>query len=119
MLGLAVETDRTWVARASADVARVLVDHAHCEMKAASNALSLSARCLGFPRVTMAMVDVAKEELEHYRRVLVSKYVDGCSFFDIAAERGCSAKAAESMVQRAKQAFARVLRVLSGGRYVP
>jgi RNA polymerase sigma-70 factor (ECF subfamily) len=51
---------------------------------------------------------------ERYRGLLVGKYVDGLSFAEIAAQRGCSPKAAESMVQRAKVAFARVLRVVSG-----
>jgi tRNA-(ms[2]io[6]A)-hydroxylase len=65
-----VATDPAWVERASADIARVLVDHAHCEMKAASNALSLSVRCVGHASVTRALVEIAEEELRHFRRVL-------------------------------------------------
>jgi RNA polymerase sigma-70 factor (ECF subfamily) len=49
---------------------------------------------------------------EHYKRVLLSKYVDERTFVEIGAEEECSAKAAESMVQRAKRAFARVLDVM-------
>lgn len=70
MLGLRNETDPRWVDRALSDLPRLLVDHAHCEMKAASNALSLSARCLGHPAVTRALVELAEEELRHLRRVL-------------------------------------------------
>ncbi|NUP11313.1 MAG: tRNA-(ms[2]io[6]A)-hydroxylase [Polyangiaceae bacterium] len=70
MLGLQVETNPKWVAAASSHVARVLVDHAHCEMKAATNALSLSARCMLHPKVARALVDLAEEELRHFRRVL-------------------------------------------------
>src|SRR5690348_5228576 len=39
-------------------------------MKAASNALSLSARALGHPRVTRALTDIAQDEIAHFRRVL-------------------------------------------------
>lgn len=49
----------------------------------------------------------------HYRRVLMSKYVDERTFADIAAEQDCSAKAVESMVQRAKGAFARMLKLMA------
>jgi len=70
VLGLHVETDPRWVDCALSDLPRLLVDHAHCEMKAASNALSLSARCLGHPAVTRALVELAEEELRHLRRVL-------------------------------------------------
>lgn len=70
MLGLQIDTDPRWVQTAAGDVARVLVDHAHCEMKAASNALSLSARCMSHPLVARALVEIAEEELRHFRRVL-------------------------------------------------
>ncbi len=70
MLGLLVTTDPRWTEQARTNVARVLVDHAHCEMKAASNAISLSTRCLGHPRVMRALVDLAEEELRHFRQVL-------------------------------------------------
>lgn len=71
MLGLACSTDAEWAPRALAKLDRVLVDHAHCEMKAASNAIALSARCLDHPEVVKALVDLAEEELRHFRRVLV------------------------------------------------
>jgi tRNA-(ms[2]io[6]A)-hydroxylase len=58
------------VTHALADLDSVLVDHAHCEMKAASNALSLAARSAAFPRVVRALVELAEEELVHFRRVL-------------------------------------------------
>jgi tRNA-(ms[2]io[6]A)-hydroxylase len=70
MLGLLKSTDPRWAARAVASLDRVLVDHAHCEMKAASNALGLAARCSPWPRVVRALVALAEEELAHFRRVL-------------------------------------------------
>ena len=70
MLCLKVPTDAAWAAAAMRDVDAVLVDHAHCEMKAASNALSLVARHPGDPELARALTDLAREEIEHFQRVL-------------------------------------------------
>jgi tRNA-(ms[2]io[6]A)-hydroxylase len=70
VLGLACSTDPAWAARAAEKLDEVLVDHAHCELKAASNALSLAARSPSFPDVARRLVDLAEEEIRHYRRVL-------------------------------------------------
>lgn len=69
MLCLAHRTPDRWVEAALANVDAVLVDHAHCEMKAASNALSLAVRAGGHPEVVEALVSLAEEELLHFRRV--------------------------------------------------
>jgi tRNA-(ms[2]io[6]A)-hydroxylase len=70
MLGLKVSTDAAWVDAAMRDLDRVLVDHAHCEMKAASNALSLAARHPDSPALVRALTDLAREEIDHFQRVL-------------------------------------------------
>jgi tRNA-(ms[2]io[6]A)-hydroxylase len=70
MLCLVVPTDAAWAEEALRDVDAVLVDHAHCEMKAASNALSLAARHPGDPARVRALTDLAREEIEHFQRVL-------------------------------------------------
>ncbi|MFO0549340.1 MAG: tRNA isopentenyl-2-thiomethyl-A-37 hydroxylase MiaE [Polyangiaceae bacterium] len=70
MLGLLIATKPEWAPTAAASVDRVLVDHAHCEMKAASNALSLTPRCAPWPAMVRTLVDLAEEELTHMRRVL-------------------------------------------------
>jgi tRNA-(ms[2]io[6]A)-hydroxylase len=70
MLCLEVPTDAAWVEAAMGDVDAVLVDHAHCEMKAASNALSLAARHPGDVELVRALTDLAREEIEHFQRVL-------------------------------------------------
>lgn len=69
MLGLATPTDDAWVEAALADVAGLLVDHAHCEMKAASNAMSLAVRHGDRPALVTALTALAEEELAHFRRV--------------------------------------------------
>jgi len=70
MLCLRVPTDEAWVAEAMRDVGAVLVDHAHCEIKAAANALSLAARHPGDTEVVRTLTDLAREEIEHFQRVL-------------------------------------------------
>jgi tRNA 2-(methylsulfanyl)-N6-isopentenyladenosine37 hydroxylase len=63
-------TDPLWTRNAVAGLDRLLRDHAHCEMKAASNALSLSTRCVEHPVVVDELVAIAEEELAHFRLVL-------------------------------------------------
>jgi tRNA-(ms[2]io[6]A)-hydroxylase len=70
MLCLTQPTSTKWVEAALADLDAVLVDHAHCEMKAASNALSLAVRATQAPQVVSHLVALAEEELSHFRRVL-------------------------------------------------
>jgi len=69
MLCLKVPTDAAWAAAAMRDVDAVLVDHAHCEMKAASNALSLATRHPSDAELVTALTDLAREEIEHFQRV--------------------------------------------------
>ena len=70
MLCLTRPTDPTWADLALADLPTLLRDHAHCEMKAASNALSLAARWPERTEVARALVELAEEELRHFRGVL-------------------------------------------------
>jgi len=70
MLGLKVDTDEAWVEAAMRDLDGVLVDHAHCEMKAASNALSLVARHPESAALVRALTELAREEIEHFQRML-------------------------------------------------
>src|SRR5262245_26962752 len=70
MLCLTRPTSERWVEVALGNLDAVLVDHAHCEMKAASNALSLAVRASQTPGVVAELVSLAEEELSHFRRVL-------------------------------------------------
>lgn len=70
MLCLKVPTDAAWAAAAMRDVDTILVDHAHCELKAASNALSLAARHLADVHLVRELTDLAREEIDHLQRVL-------------------------------------------------
>jgi tRNA 2-(methylsulfanyl)-N6-isopentenyladenosine37 hydroxylase len=70
MFCLTEPTDAAWARQAVSDLGAVLVDHAHCEMKAASNALSLAARHPSDARIVLALTALAREELDHFDRVL-------------------------------------------------
>lgn len=69
--GLRVPTSRTWVEAVVADPVAALVDHAHCEMKAATTALMMAARYAAFPAVADAMLALARQEIAHYEQVAV------------------------------------------------
>jgi tRNA 2-(methylsulfanyl)-N6-isopentenyladenosine37 hydroxylase len=70
MLGLSAVTPEEWVQKALADLDTFLIDHAHCEMKAATNAMALIARYPDEMDLVQALTDLAQEELEHFRQVV-------------------------------------------------
>lgn len=70
MLCLTQPTDPRWADVALANLPLLLRDHAHCEMKAASNALSLAARFPEYAEVARELALLAEEELRHFRAVL-------------------------------------------------
>lgn len=51
------------------DFNHFLADHAACERKASSTALSLVAHYRDKPKLVSEMIDLAVEELEHFRQV--------------------------------------------------
>ena len=69
-LALRTETPAAWADAALADPAALLSDHAHCEKKAALNALNLSLTFAAAPRASVLLARLAEEELNHFRRVL-------------------------------------------------
>jgi tRNA-(ms[2]io[6]A)-hydroxylase len=70
MLCLTLASDGAWANAALSDLPSLLIDHAHCEKKAAFNALSLARRCARAPSVEDALVEIATEEEEHFGRVV-------------------------------------------------
>lgn len=69
-LDLREQTPAAWADAALADPAALLSDHAHCEKKAALQALNLSQAFADHPRASVLLARLAEEELNHYRRVL-------------------------------------------------
>jgi len=70
MLNLASATDRGWVERAIAGIDEVLLDHAHCEKKAASTAVNLLFRYPERGKLLRPLACLAREELAHFEEVL-------------------------------------------------
>lgn len=69
MLGLQLPTDPRWVNIVEKNIGEILTDHAYCEQKAASSAISL---IIGFPEKTelvQAMIALAEEEISHFKMV--------------------------------------------------
>lgn len=63
-------TDPRWLAQALEHFDEVLVDHAHCEKKAAANALSMLQAYPEIPGLPAHMARLAREESAHLARVL-------------------------------------------------
>ncbi len=70
MLCLQSHTQDAWLQRAIAHTADILIDHAHCERKAAANALNLLGRFPDHAELQAPMLALAREELEHFELVL-------------------------------------------------
>jgi len=69
MFRLKLATDPRWVNIAEKNVEEILTDHAYCEQKAASTAISLIVQYHDFPGLVSQMAELAQEEMEHFRRV--------------------------------------------------
>ncbi len=64
-------TSNAWLEQALANPIEVLIDHAHCERKAAGAAIQLMFRYLCEPGLAEALSPLAREELDHFERVLL------------------------------------------------
>ncbi len=69
MLGLKLATDPRWVNIVESNIEEILTDHAWCEQKAATNALSLIINNPNYTEMVTALIALAKEELEHFEQV--------------------------------------------------
>jgi tRNA-(ms[2]io[6]A)-hydroxylase len=69
MLGLKLATDPRWVNIVESNIAEILTDHAWCEQKAASNAISLIAYNSELEELVTQLLIIAKEELDHLQMV--------------------------------------------------
>lgn len=69
MLGLKLPTDPRWVNIVEKNIDEILTDHAYCEQKAASTAISL---IIGFPEysdLVREMIALSREEMGHFKMV--------------------------------------------------
>lgn len=77
MLGLKLPTDPRWVNIVEKNIEEILTDHAFCEQKATSTAISLIVSFPEYTELVQEMVALVKEEISHFKMV-----------HDIIIERG-------------------------------
>ena len=64
------KTTEDWIYLAISNPMEILLDHAHCERKAAGVALQLMFRYASEPGLSEVLSPLAREELEHFERVM-------------------------------------------------
>jgi len=69
MLGLKLPTDPRWVNIVEKNIEDILTDHAFCEQKAASTALSLIVSFPEYTDLIQEMTALVKEEISHFKMV--------------------------------------------------
>lgn len=69
MLGLKLPTDPRWVNIVEKNIEEILTDHAYCEQKAASTAISLIVTHPEYSELVTAMTALAREEMGHFKMV--------------------------------------------------
>ncbi len=69
MLHLKLATDPRWVDIVESNIEEILTDHAWCEQKAATNAITIITLNSEYPDLVTELLALAKEELEHFEMV--------------------------------------------------
>ena len=69
MLGLKLATDPRWVNIVEKNIEEILTDHAYCEQKAASNAISIIVKFPEFDDLVQEMSKIVIEEMSHFKLV--------------------------------------------------
>jgi tRNA 2-(methylsulfanyl)-N6-isopentenyladenosine37 hydroxylase len=62
-------THSAWLEQAIANLDTILLDHSHCERKAASAAINLMFRYPSYGSLVRKLTAIAQEELEHFEQV--------------------------------------------------
>ena len=69
MLGLKLATDPRWATLVETNIEEILTDHAWCEQKAATNAITIISLNSEHTDLVTDLLLLAKEELEHFQMV--------------------------------------------------
>lgn len=70
MLCLKNRTNPEWIKVALDNLPSVIMDHAHCEKKAAGTGMSLLSTYFDKKEISLSMSDLVEEEIGHYRLVI-------------------------------------------------
>jgi len=69
MLNLHAPSPDRWFAQVENHLDVLLIDHAHCEKKAAGVAMNLLFSYVEYSELTRAMTEIVQEELDHFHQV--------------------------------------------------
>ncbi|PKV51193.1 tRNA-(ms[2]io[6]A)-hydroxylase [Aquimarina sp. MAR_2010_214] len=69
MLGLKLATDPRWATLAETNIEEILTDHAWCEQKAATNAITIITLNSEHTDLVTDLLTLAQEELQHFEMV--------------------------------------------------
>ncbi len=70
ILKLQLPTDPTWVKNVvESNIEELLIDHAYCEQKAATNAITLIVQNPNLSDLVQQMIALVQEEMDHFKRV--------------------------------------------------
>lgn len=70
MLTLKTDSSERWLQQVRENLPEILIDHAHCEKKAAGCAMNLIFAYVENYELCQEMVEIVNEELDHFQRVL-------------------------------------------------
>ncbi|NWF50206.1 MAG: tRNA-(ms[2]io[6]A)-hydroxylase [Ignavibacteriaceae bacterium] len=70
MLCLKCEANSGWIKAVLKNIDEVIIDHAHCEKKAAGTGMSLLSSYPDKTELTLAMADLVEEEIGHFKSVV-------------------------------------------------
>ena len=69
MFKLRLLTDPRWANIAEGNLEEILTDHAWCEQKATTNAITIITMVPEYPEIITELLKIAQEELEHFQMV--------------------------------------------------
>lgn len=69
MLHLKSQTSERWLRQVDSHLDEILIDHAHCEQKAASTAMDLMFDYVAHDDLCDEMSEIVREELDHFKQV--------------------------------------------------
>ena len=87
---LPCETAKKWVSKALNNQEKLLIDHANCEKKAASTALSLIYRYPNNFDLVNKMSKLVREEMRHFEQVIHIMKTRGIEYYNIDASKYAS-----------------------------
>jgi tRNA 2-(methylsulfanyl)-N6-isopentenyladenosine37 hydroxylase len=87
MLSLHAPTPERWLRQVEANLELLLIDHAHCEKKAAGVAMNLLFSYVEHADLTRAMTEIVAEELDHFHQVRAILDRRGIRFYKLPPSR--------------------------------